>query len=127
MTRRLAAALEPQLPSGWQLETYVDVMPAEDPLDYLTPDIVVFRSDVPLTIRPIPGDAVLLVVEVVSEGSRREDRGAKPLAYAGASSTSGGLKGLPVGCWASRCTPTSCRLARTVMTQREPTGAAGHS
>jgi Uma2 family endonuclease len=42
-------------------------MLAEDPLDYLTPDIVVFRADVPLTTRPIPGAAVLLVVEVVSK------------------------------------------------------------
>jgi Uma2 family endonuclease len=82
ITRRLAAALEPQLPAGWQLEVDVDVMLAEDPLDYLTPDIVVFKADVPLTTRPIPGEAVLLVVEVVSKGSRREDRGAKPLAYA---------------------------------------------
>jgi len=82
IVRRLAAALELQLADGWQLETDVDVMLAHDPLDYLTPDIVVFRADVPLTVRPIPGDAILLVVEVVSKGSRREDRGAKPLAYA---------------------------------------------
>jgi Uma2 family endonuclease len=82
IARRLAASLETQLPAGWQLETDVDVMLAESPLDYLTPDVVVFRSDVSLTTRPIPGDAILLVVEVVSKGSRREDRGAKPLAYA---------------------------------------------
>lgn len=82
ITRRLAAALEPQLPEGWQLETDVDVLLAEDPLDYLAPDIVVFSAELPLTTRPIPGSEVLLVVEVVSKGSRREDRGAKPLAYA---------------------------------------------
>jgi Uma2 family endonuclease len=82
ITRKLAAALEPQLPDGWQLETDIDVMLAENPLDYLTPDIVVFRADLPLTTRPIPGGTILLVVEVVSKGSRREDRGAKPLAYA---------------------------------------------
>ena len=57
-------------------------MLSEDPLDYLTPDIVVFGADVPLTTRPIPGLEILVVVEVVSRGSRREDRGAKPLAYA---------------------------------------------
>jgi Uma2 family endonuclease len=82
VVRRLAAELEPQLPVGWQLETDVDVMLSEDPLDYLSPDIVVFSAEVPLTTRPIPGDQILLVVEVVSRGSRREDRGAKPLAYA---------------------------------------------
>lgn len=82
VTRRLAAALEPRLPVGWQLETDIDVMLAEDPLDYLTPDVVVFAADVPLTTRPIPGDQILLAVEVVSKGSRREDRGSKPLAYA---------------------------------------------
>jgi Uma2 family endonuclease len=82
MARRLAAALEEQLPAGWQLETDVDVMLAEEPLDYLTPDILVFDAQVPLTTRPIRGDSVLLVVEVVSKGSRREDRGSKPLAYA---------------------------------------------
>jgi Uma2 family endonuclease len=82
IVRRLAAQLEQQLPADWQLETDVDVMLSEDPLDYLTPDIVVFSTDVTLTTRPIPGSAILLVAEVVSRGSRREDRGAKPLAYA---------------------------------------------
>ena len=82
LVRRLAAALEPQLPAQWQLETDIDVMLAEDPLDYLSPDVVVFDAAVPLTIRPVPGAAILLAVEVVSRGSRREDRGSKPLAYA---------------------------------------------
>jgi Uma2 family endonuclease len=82
MVRRLAALLEPQLPAAWQLETDIDVALAEDPLDYLTPDIVVFASDVPLTTRPIAAKSILLVVEVVSRGSRREDRGSKPIAYA---------------------------------------------
>jgi Uma2 family endonuclease len=82
IVRRLAAQLEGQLPAAWQLETDVDVMLSEDPLDYLTPDVVVFSADVQLTTRPIPGSAILLVAEVVSRGSRREDRGAKPLAYA---------------------------------------------
>lgn len=82
IARRLAGALEPGLPPDWQLETDVDVMLAQDPLDYLTPDIVIFDRQVPLTTRPIPGDSILLVVEIVSRGSRREDRGSKPLAYA---------------------------------------------
>lgn len=82
VARRLAAQLEPQLPAEWQLETDVDVMLNEEPLDYLTPDIVVFSSEVPLTTRPIATPSVLLVVEVVSKGSRREDRGSKPIAYA---------------------------------------------
>jgi Uma2 family endonuclease len=82
IARRLASAVEVQLPGGWQLETDVDVMLVEEPLDYLTPDVVVFDVGHPLTERPIPGSAVLLVVEVVSKGSRREDRGSKPLAYA---------------------------------------------
>ena len=82
VVRRLAAQLEGQLPAEWQLETDVDVMLNEDPLDYLTPDVVVFSADVALTTRPIRAPSVLLVVEVVSKGSRREDRGSKPLAYA---------------------------------------------
>jgi Uma2 family endonuclease len=82
IVRRLAAELERQLPADWQLETDIDVMLSQDPLDYLSPDIVVFGADVPLVTRPIPGARILLVVEVVSRGSRREDRGAKPLAYA---------------------------------------------
>jgi Uma2 family endonuclease len=80
--RRLAANLEVSLPPQWQLEVDVDVLLAEDPLDYLAPDIVVFDADLPLTTRPIPAAAILPVVEVVSRGSRREDRGSKPLAYA---------------------------------------------
>ncbi len=82
IVRRLAAQLEPQLPAAWQLETDVDVMLSELPLDYLSPDIVVFSAKVPLTTRPIPAGEILLVAEVVSPGSRREDRGSKPLAYA---------------------------------------------
>ncbi|WP_236796914.1 Uma2 family endonuclease [Amycolatopsis sp. GM8] len=82
ISRRLAALLEPRLSDGWQLETHVDVLLAEEPLDYVAPDLVIFADELPLTTRPIPGDRVLLVVEVVSRGSRREDRGAKPLAYA---------------------------------------------
>lgn len=84
MVRRLAGILESQLPTGWQLETDVDVMLAEDPLDYLSPDIIVFGAKVDLNSRPISGSDVLLAVEVVSRGSRREDRGSKPLAYADA-------------------------------------------
>ncbi|TCO65888.1 Uma2 family endonuclease [Actinocrispum wychmicini] len=82
IARRLAAALEGQLPAGWQLEVDIDVMLAENPLDYVAPDIVVFPAALPLTTRPVPGNAVLLVVEVVSQGSRKEDRGSKPIAYA---------------------------------------------
>jgi Uma2 family endonuclease len=82
IARRLAGALERRLPRAWQLEADVDVMLAQDPLDYLTPDIVVFDARVSLTTRPIHGKDVLLVVEVVSNGSKRGDRGAKPLAYA---------------------------------------------
>ena len=84
MVRRLAAQLEPVLPPQWQLETDVDVMLGTDPLEYVTPDVVVFGADVPLTTRPIDASQVVIVVEVVSRGSRREDRGSKPLAYADA-------------------------------------------
>ncbi|WP_282106923.1 MULTISPECIES: Uma2 family endonuclease [unclassified Crossiella] len=80
--RRLAAALEPALSPEWQLEVDIDVLLEEEPLDYVAPDIVVFSATVPLTTRPIPAGTVLLAVEVVSKGSRREDRGSKPLAYA---------------------------------------------
>lgn len=82
MVRRLAAQLETAMPARWQLETDIDVMLSESPLDYLTPDVVVFDARIPLTTRPIPAAALFLVVEVVSRGSRREDRGSKPLAYA---------------------------------------------
>ena len=82
MVRRLAAQLESALPAVWQLEADVDVMLDVDPLDYVAPDVVVFDSHVPLTTRPIRAADVLLVVEVVSRWSRREDRGSKPLAYA---------------------------------------------
>jgi len=82
IARRLAAALEPQFGEDWQLELDIDVLLAENPLDYLAPDLVVFDRAVPLTTRPIRREQVLLVVEVVSRGSRREDRGAKPIAYA---------------------------------------------
>ncbi len=75
-------ALEPQLPAGRQLDIDIDVMLADDPLDYVAPDIVVYDVDVPLSTRPVPGEKILLVVEIVSKGSRREDRGSKPLAYA---------------------------------------------
>jgi Uma2 family endonuclease len=84
ISRKLAVALDSKLPGGWQLDIDIDIMLAEDPLDYLAPDIVVFDSQVPLTTRPVPGEAILLVVEIVSRGSRREDRGSKPLAYADA-------------------------------------------
>jgi Uma2 family endonuclease len=84
IVRRLADALERWLPRAWQLDIDVDVMLAEDPLDYVAPDIVVFDTRVPLTTRPIHGKDVLLVVEVVSKGSKREDRAAKPLVYADA-------------------------------------------
>ncbi len=82
IARRLAQALEPQLTDAWQLELDIDVLLAEEPLDYVAPDLVVFDSALPLVTRPIPHLSVLLVVEVVSRSSRREDRGAKPLAYA---------------------------------------------
>jgi Uma2 family endonuclease len=82
IARKLAAALDAKLPHGWQLDMDIDVMLAQDPLDYLAPDVVVFDSHVPLTTRPIPGEAILLLIEIVSMGSRKEDRGSKPLAYA---------------------------------------------
>jgi hypothetical protein len=81
IARRLAAAIEVQLPSEWQLETDVDVLLAEEPLDYLTPDVVVFDAGHPLTERPIPGAAVSLVVEVVSKapGAKIVDRNHWPM------------------------------------------------
>src|SRR5690349_11871929 len=63
------------MPRCWQVETEVDVMLAEEPLDYLTPDVVVFDKAIPLTTRLNPGQAVELVVGVLSKGSSRDDRG----------------------------------------------------
>ena len=63
--RRLASALETQLPGEWQLETRVPLLLADNPLDYLCPDLVVFGADVPLTERFVPAASALLVVEVV--------------------------------------------------------------
>jgi Uma2 family endonuclease len=82
IARRLAAALEHQLPTDWQLETEIDILLQADPLDYVAPDLVVFTATTSLTTRPIPAEDVLLVVEVVSRGSRRQDRATKHLAYA---------------------------------------------
>lgn len=82
IARRLAALLEPQLPPEWEVELEVDVMLNADPLDYMAPDLVVFSAAFDVTTRPIPGPDVLLVVEVVSKGSRRKDRNLKPAVYA---------------------------------------------
>ena len=84
MIRHLAAMLGPQLPAEWQVETEIDVLLNLDPLDYVAPDVVVFGADVPLTTRPIPAEDIALVVEMVSPGSRRRDRNAKPAVYADA-------------------------------------------
>lgn len=70
ITRRLAAALEPQLSQAWQLETEVSLLLADDPLDHLRPNIVVFRSDIPLTDRFVRGSEVLLAVEVAGFADR---------------------------------------------------------
>lgn len=80
--RRLANALEAALPADWQLETDLDVILAKEPLTYLSPDIVVFDGTLPLGTGPIPRDAILLAVEVVSKGSRTQDRATKPVLYA---------------------------------------------
>ncbi|SHN45679.1 Uma2 family endonuclease [Cryptosporangium aurantiacum] len=82
ISRRLANAIERQLPPRWQVEIEIDVLLNLEPLDYVAPDVVVFGADVPLTTRPIPAEQFALVVEVVSPGSRRRDRGSKPLIYA---------------------------------------------
>nr|BFF01061.1 hypothetical protein GCM10020241_27360 [Streptoalloteichus tenebrarius] len=101
-------ALESRLLIGWQLEIDIDVMAAESPLDPLTPDVVVFSVDGPLTTRPIKGANVLLVVEVVSKGAWREVRGSKPIAYAEAGTrTSGGSRVRRAGRSASACTPSN--------------------
>ncbi|TQS40712.1 Uma2 family endonuclease [Cryptosporangium phraense] len=82
--RHLATMLGPQLPVEWQVEQEIDVLLELEPLDYVAPDIVVFRAEVPLTTRPMPAEQIALVAEVVSPSSRRQDRGAKPIAYADA-------------------------------------------
>ena len=84
LIRHLAAALGPQLPAEWQVETEIDVLLNLDLLDYVAPDIVVFGAEVPLTTRPIPAEDIALVVEMVSPGSRRRDRNTKPAVYADA-------------------------------------------
>lgn len=62
--RRLAAAVEGQLPASWQLETAVPVLLCEAPLDFLCPAITVFGASVPLSSRYVAGSDVLLVVEL---------------------------------------------------------------
>ncbi|HEU5471126.1 MAG TPA: Uma2 family endonuclease [Actinophytocola sp.] len=82
ISRRISNLLEASLPADWQVEMDVDVLLAKEPLTYLTPDVVVFDGTLPLTTHPIPCEAILLVVEVVSKGSRVQDRATKPFAYA---------------------------------------------
>lgn len=111
LINHLRMMLGPQLPVEWQLEQEIDVLLNEDPLDYVAPDLVVFRAGVALTTRPIPAGDVALVVEVVSPGSRRRDRGSKPLVYAEAGiGHYWRIEGEHVG--ADTLTVTACREPR---------------
>jgi hypothetical protein len=82
IVRNLTVALMPQLPPEWDIDQDIDVLLRDEPLDYVAPDVVVLSATAPFVKGPFPAEAVLLVVEVVSRGSRREDRAMKHLAYA---------------------------------------------
>ncbi|WNV89772.1 Uma2 family endonuclease [Umezawaea sp. Da 62-37] len=84
VVRRLAARVEARLPQLWQLETGIDVVLAEDPLVYMSPDIVVFGVGTPLDTGPIHGEAVLLAIDVLLKGRRRDEHESKRTAYAAA-------------------------------------------
>ncbi|MGH3735109.1 MAG: Uma2 family endonuclease [Micromonosporaceae bacterium] len=76
----LLVALQPFLPEGWSATVALDVVLTEDARNVRQPDIVVYRDGDPDQM--VRFDEVALVVEVVSPGSRTEDRVTKPVVYA---------------------------------------------
>lgn len=80
---RLCASLERVLPEDYDALADVEILLSRIPLTVRAPDVVIVESS---TIREnpprLPGSAVRLAVEVLSEGSRRTDRVTKMSEYA---------------------------------------------
>jgi Uma2 family endonuclease len=77
---RLASQMERQLPPDWEvLPDFEVVVEAEGPATVRAPDLVIVRADGPES-RVAAGD-VLLVVEIISPGSRKIDTHMKPFEY----------------------------------------------
>ncbi len=82
-TSRLMVLLDGQLPAHLTAVSDIDVLFAEDPLTVRAPDVTVTSTDIgeanPVRLRT---KDVLLVVEILSPGSRRIDRVTKFSEYA---------------------------------------------
>ncbi len=79
--RRLANAIEVQLPTGFDVYDEVDVVLQRTPATVRQPDVIVLASSAP---DPLTAADVLLAVEILSPGSRRTDRVIKRAEYAAA-------------------------------------------
>lgn len=80
---RLSTALEQILPEEYGVLADVEVLLARVPLTVRAPDVVIADSAAISENPPrLPGSAVRLAVEVLSEGSRRTDRVTKMSEYA---------------------------------------------
>lgn len=80
---RLCTALEGALSGEYEVLADVEILLSNVPLTVRAPDVVVAESAVVSTNPPrLPGAAVRLAVEVLSEGSRRTDRVTKMSEYA---------------------------------------------
>lgn len=79
--KRLLFQLHEQLPSGWDVEYEFGLRLGNDGR---LPDIGIARSDVPFRRGDVglSSEHVVLLVEVVSRGSRKNDRFFKPIEYA---------------------------------------------
>jgi Uma2 family endonuclease len=78
---RLAAQMERQLPLGWEaVPEFEVVVQADGPATVRAPDIVVVRKECPEN-RVVAAE-VLVVVEIISPGSRKTDTHMKPFEYA---------------------------------------------
>jgi Uma2 family endonuclease len=84
IARRLATRIEDALPDAWQVDTDVDVLLDDDQFEpvEIAPDIVVYSAAHDPCERPIPGELVALVVDVMSPSAKREDRRIYPALYA---------------------------------------------
>lgn len=81
VAKNLTLQLDPQVPAGFELLPEVDVILAEDPLHIRIPDLVIVKdSDDPDGARCSAAD-VVVAIEVISPGSKHDDRHAKPVAY----------------------------------------------
>ena len=76
-------ALDAAAKPHWRASLDVDLRLRDIPLLNRRPDVVVYEADTPRD-RPIPREAALAVIEIVSPGSQSTDRMVKPLEYAAA-------------------------------------------